>query len=89
MNMSLSEKIVSGLAIAVLITGFASCAFPKTAQVSPLPSSTASQCSAPRATRASSQEGPPSKGNAAMVRFILSFGIMMPVILAAISVWRS
>jgi hypothetical protein len=47
MNMSLSEKIVSGLAIAVLITGFASCAFPKAAQVSPLPSSTASQCLPP------------------------------------------
>ena len=47
MNMSLSEKIVSGLAIAVLITGFASCAFPKMAPVSTFPPSSAKQCSPP------------------------------------------
>jgi len=49
MNMSLSEKIVSGLAIAVLITGFATCAFPKAAPVNPSTSSSASQvlCSPP------------------------------------------
>jgi len=44
MNMSLSEKIVSGLAIAVLITGFASCAFPKMALVGTFSSSSAKRC---------------------------------------------
>jgi|HubBroStandDraft_6_1064221.scaffolds.fasta_scaffold261564_2 hypothetical protein len=47
MNMSLSEKIVSGLAIAVLITGFASCAFPKMALVGTFSSSSAKRCSPP------------------------------------------
>jgi hypothetical protein len=33
--------------------------------------------------------GARAKRTGAMVKFILSFGIMIPVILAAISVWRS
>jgi len=41
--MSFSEKIVSGLAIAVLITGFASCAFPKLGPVNPFGSPSTSQ----------------------------------------------
>jgi hypothetical protein len=35
MNMSRSEKIVSGLAVAMLMMGFASRVFPKTTEVSP------------------------------------------------------